>query len=238
MENSPLQPKKAVFFSMENILTPGPLSQSDSIAPAKRLLEGLTDLAGQGLEFHLLTGLLADDAASDIRRQGLDAFFDPSRIHWPDEAYLATKTDVEKRMNETRRENNPRFVDDYFKQVAIQKVLAERRFEPAHIVLVGHDLLTHGYYSTLFSQAPVVFVKSLFSFNDAPLERLVPGLAFSSLEPADLRPYLNGKKDASDPRVIKAVATERLRKELLGDSLQKAMRAPDKQKSHDAEEQP
>lgn len=217
---------QVVFFSLESLLVqPAPQPPK---APMGTLFSPLIEKMGPNCSLHLVCGLTADQASAEIHRQQLDQIIPAENIHWPDRAYLQTKNETDQRLYEANLENNPRFIDDYYKQAAMIKILEQNHFSPEKGLFVGHDLLLHGYYSALFSKIPVVFIKERFSFNHEPLKQLIPGLAFSRLDSNDLWPFISGKKNASNFAIIKAHATERLKKELLGDSLQKALHATHK----------
>lgn len=212
----PLPVQTTLFFGVDTL--DRVIAQAPQNAPFVRaLLEKLETLQTNGqMELHAISGYLPGIGKQKLETAGLDRFF-KNRYYEMTPAYWEAKNPHDREVFDRQRNENPEMTDDYYKQTVILEWKNTHANEFDRAFLIGHDLLTHGYYSTFFSKIEPVFVQSAFAFGGEPLDRLVPGLRYCTLEPDGFLPAV----DPKTPRtleIVRKIAAERLAKALLGES--------------------
>jgi hypothetical protein len=208
--------KKVCFIEMEGVL----LSDRDYRANERRAKSFAGDLSAfcreHGIGLYLVTGFHEPVAHEKLDSGFLRDLFDDKHFLHVDEAYITEKGGPDEKIHRDSLEKDPEFNDSYFKQVVMQRVLAERHLFPKDALLLSDDLWVDGYYTMRFSKADFAMFEENLLDRGRKAER-IPGLAYFSLDFASARKLLESFPQVSYAGLDKFVY-DSMKKALLGEN--------------------
>ncbi len=139
-----------------------------------------------------------------------------------DEKYITDKPEMDEKIHRDALSKNPEFIDTYFKQVMIQKILSEKKIAPNDAVLLSDDVWVDGYYTMRFSKIDFAILEDNVMDRGKKINKL-PGLAYFTLDFNSVK-QLFENFPKTDNSALDAYVFEEMKKVLVGDSFAKAVR--------------
>jgi len=173
--------KRVCFVEMEGIL----LSHKDYSPNPKRVSAFVKKLTGfckkENIDLYLLSGFHEIIAKKEFKKSGFEKYFDKGHFLFVDEEYISNKADIDEKIHRGSLEKDPEFVDSYFKQIVIQKIIEKDSVPNESVLLLCNDIWVDAYYTTRFSKVDFALFEEniLERGNKAPS---LLGLAYFSLK--------------------------------------------------------
>ena len=187
-------PKKAVVFSLEDILIPGPNDARVEPKEVKSLLKSLNAYAKKnGIHIFVISGYAERIALQKLKDFFLDSFFPSENVFAVSKEYLNKMAEVDRSLYDAKCENNPECKDEYFRQVKLMELMEKHHLLPEQVVLVGHDYWFDGFYTRRFSKVDVLFIESALSSRGKKPEEKLQGLWYASRKWAPLKKIIEGR---------------------------------------------
>ena len=166
---------------MEGIL----LSHEDYSTDSKRVFNFVDKLATfckkENIDLYLISGFHEVIAKKEFKKSGLEKYFDKKHFLFVNEEYILGKADVDEKIHRDSLKEDEMFVDSYFKQVAIQKIIEEDNVSSDEVLLLGNDIWVDAYYTTRFSKVDfALFEENILQRGNKA--KSLEGLAYFSLE--------------------------------------------------------
>jgi len=137
---------------MEGIL----LSHKDYSPNPKRVSAFVKKLTGfckkENIDLYLLSGFHEIIAKKEFKKSGFEKYFDKGHFLFVDEEYISNKADIDEKIHRESLEKDPEFVDSYFKQIVIQKIIEKDSVPNESVLLLCNDIWVDAYYTTRFSK--------------------------------------------------------------------------------------
>jgi hypothetical protein len=214
--------KRLCFIEMEGVL-----SHFGSYVPDKKkvelFLKKLSVFCKKNkVELFLVSGHHESVASKKMLEHKFHAFFDEEHFLFVDENYISKKDEVDRKLHQDALEKDPHFVDTYFKQVMIQKILAEKKFSPKDALLLSDDLWVDGYYNIRFSKIDFAIFEGNILERGKPAKK-IDGLAYFTLDFSSVKKLLENFP-VVDNSFLDRFVFEEMKKVLVGESVQNAIR--------------
>jgi len=166
---------------MEGIL----LSHNNYSVDEKRVSEFVKKLSTfcktKKIDLYLLSGYHEIIAKKEFEKSELKKYFDKKHFLFVDEKYISEKAEVDEQTHRSSLEKDPKFVDSYFKQVVINKILEKNYLEQNDVLLLCNDIWVDAYYTTRFSKVDFALFEENILDRGVKAER-ISGLAYFSLD--------------------------------------------------------
>jgi hypothetical protein len=164
----------------------GVLLAHDGYSPDKKRVESfLKKLSNytkkEKIKLYLLSGYHEKVAKKKFDESNLKKYFNKEYFFYVDEEYISKKADVDKKIHIDALQTDPMFVDSYFKQVAMQKIVDEQSIPKEEILLLCNDIWVDAYYTTRFTKVNFALFEENILERGNKTER-VSGLAYFSFE--------------------------------------------------------
>lgn len=214
--------KKICFIELEGVL-----SSFGSYIPNERRLKNFLDdftnyCRKKKIEFYILSGHHAPIAQKKLAEGELHNYFDKEHFLSVDEEYILGKAEVDQNLHREGLKKDPHFIDSYFKQIAIQKVLAAKKLLPKDALLFGDDLWVDGYYTMRFSKIDfALFEENLLDRGKSV--QPISGLAYFKLEFDSVKSLVE-KFPKVDYSALDKYVFESMKKVLVGDNFADAIK--------------
>lgn len=214
--------KKVCFIELEGVL-----SSFGSYVPNERRLKNLLDdlipyCKKKKVELFIISGHHETIAQKKLLEAELHTYFDKGHFLFVDEEYISSKAEVDQKLHRDGLEKDPHFIDSYFKQVAIQKILAQKKIPQKDALLFGDDLWVDGYYTMRFSKIDFALFEENLLDRGKQIQ-LVSGLAYFKLE-FDSVKLLIEKFPKVDNSALDKYVFEAMKKVLIGDNFVEAVK--------------
>ena len=165
---------------MEGIL----LAHKNYSPNEKRSNEFMDQLANfckkEKVDLYLLSGYHEKIAKKEFKKFKLKKYFDKNHFFFVDEEYIGAKAKVDEKIHRDALEKDSEFVDSYFKQVAISKVMEKDSVSKEEVLLLGNDIWVDAYYTTRFTKVNFALFEENILERGNEAER-ISGLAYFSL---------------------------------------------------------
>jgi hypothetical protein len=209
--------KKLCFIELEGVLSDfGKYSPSKD--KVKNFLNELSSFCKKNkIELFLISGHGAGVAEKRLRELGLGAYFDEKHFLHVSEEYISKKAESDAKLHRDGLEKDPNFVDTYFKQVAIQNVLSNKKLLAGDALLLSDDLWVDGYYTTRFSKIDFALFEDNLLDRGKSAER-ISGLAYFNLDFSSVKILLENFPQVNYSALDKYVF-EAMKKVLVGDEV-------------------
>ena len=103
---------------------------------AKRVSDFISKLSKfckkEKVDLYLLSGFHEKVSKREFKKSGFGKYFDKEHFLFVDEKYISEKADVDEKIHRDALENDPGFVDSYFKQIAILNMIIKNQ----HYILI------------------------------------------------------------------------------------------------------
>lgn len=206
--------KKILFFCLEDVLIPGLVDNKVDVQKTKELLGELKPFEEKGkLKLFLISGNKQTTALQKIKKHGIGEYFQKENIFAVTRKYIDSKKLVDKNNYIAQLKKNKQFKDEYLKQIVIQNI-AKDFPEKEEMVLIGHDFLTDGYYTTLYSKIDVVFASNSASYNHQKCQTL-KGMAYADLNKDGFQKVLNWQYEKIDYSILQRLVFSKIGKDLF-----------------------
>ena len=172
---------KVCFIEMEGLL----LASGDYLPDKKRLTKFIEQVSNfckkEKISLYLLSGFHEKIAMEEFDNSNLKKYFDKSHFLYVDENYISKKAELDEKIHREALDNDSKFIDSYFKQIAIEKVIDETRVAKEEMLLLCNDIWVDGYYTTRFTKINFALFEENILERGNKAER-ISGLAYFSLE--------------------------------------------------------
>lgn len=210
-------PKKAIVFSLEDILVPGPNDATVEPKQVKSLLTSLNAYAKKnGLLVFVISGYTEKVAAQKLTDFFLNSFFPAENVFAVNTSYLDKMAEVDRSLYDAKCENNPECKDEYFRQVKLLELMEKHHLSPEHVLLVGHDYWFDGFYTRRFSKVDVVFIESALSSRGKKPEEKIQGLWYASRKWSMIKKFIEGKASVPNYNFLDTYVNITMTGELFG----------------------
>ncbi|MFH1225347.1 MAG: hypothetical protein V1676_06120 [Candidatus Diapherotrites archaeon] len=171
--------KTLIFLCMEDVLTPGRVSEKVDVREVKKILQNLHALEGKGtLALVLLSGSPEEKTKKTLKEHGFAEFFKPENVFAVAKGYLDSKSEADRLLYEKNIAKDPQFKDEYFKQHVIMEFIRRGEVPKERMLLLGHDLLTDGFYTLRFSGIDFALLEDAHSERHAKKDAKIKGLVY------------------------------------------------------------
>lgn len=210
--------KKCVALDLDDVLAIGAISININQAKTLELLEKLSLLEQNVPVFKLalVSGYSREQGWKKLKETGFQKFFRPENVFFAEKEYVDSMDEIDRQKHLDNMAKDPLFQDDYFKQKALEKLVAAENIGKDEVVFVGHDLLTDAYYSQRFSGVHVALIKNALSLRHIKSKIVIKGLTYLALDWKDFKKLLLGKKPQPNYSYLKRFIENYLSKELFG----------------------
>ncbi len=210
-------PKKALIFSLENVLIPGKYVEGVDVLASKRFLKQIMGFCSKkGIATYLISAYPEKVCEQKVKEFGLGSFFAPENVRGVHSAYLTGMEAVDRARYNSKLADDAECTDEYFRQVEMQSIMKEKGWEGRDLVLIGHDYWFDGFYTRRYSQVDVAFVEKNLTSRGKPVVEHVNGLWYIPLELGSIKKISEGKMPAPNYAPLDAWASVTLTEELLG----------------------
>ncbi len=214
--------KKACFIELEGVLS----SFGNYIPNPRRLKNFLDDLIPyckkKKVELSIISGHHCIVAQKKLHDGELHPYFDKEHFLCVDEEYISSKAEVDQKLHRDGLEKDPHFIDSYFKQGAIQKVLSEKKIPLKNALLLGDDLWVDGYYTMRFSKIDFALFEENLLDRGKSIQP-ISGLAYFKLEFDSVKSLIE-KFPKVDNSALDKYVFESMKKVLVGDNFADAIK--------------
>lgn len=197
----------------------------DSVAVGSFLEKLKNYCAEHAVELFLVSGyseVVADRVAVE---NSMEKYFDKDHFLRVNDAYVSSKSEMDRQMYDLALSKDPDFVDGYFKQVVIQQVLAEKGLKKTDALLLCNDIWVDGYYTRRFSGIDFALYEGNLCDRGKPTGPVI-GLAYFNLEINSVVPLIENFPQVNFGALEKYIF-DSMQKALIGDegveSLRKSM---------------
>ncbi|MCR4368584.1 MAG: hypothetical protein NUV67_01620 [archaeon] len=208
--------KRNLFFVHDDVLAPGlinPKVDAKKIASAMEFLSGLEKKGVVSLRLFL--GFEEKKAKEKLSKSPAAKHFKKENIHFVTKEYLNSLEEMDRERRLANLESDPDFVDEFFKQRAMDDLFAQGAATREDSALICHDIWFDAFYSTRFSGVDFFIVKESLSERNRPLPEKINGLNYISFAEEDLKKIILGKFPRQDVRFLETYVFNKLKLELF-----------------------
>jgi len=207
--------KRVCFIEMEGVLK----SHNNYSADEKKVSEFIKRLSAfcktKKIELYLLSGYHEVVAKKEFKESEIGKYFDKKHFLFVTEKYISDKAEVDEKIHRDSLDKDPGFVDSYFKQVAINKVISKNSLERNEILLLCNDLWVDAYYTTRFSKVDFALFEGNIQERGVPTDR-ISGLAYFSLDFNSVKNLLTNFPEV-DLKLLDKFVFETMKKVIMSD---------------------
>ncbi|MDO8627633.1 MAG: hypothetical protein Q7K42_04160, partial [Candidatus Diapherotrites archaeon] len=184
--------KKVIIFGFEDILVPGTVQSQVDQNSVREILSNLKELEKKFSDFHLVlvSGLQKKLFDEKILEFGLLDYFKPENVFNVTPEYIKTKSKDDKFVYNKNLSKDPRFKDEYFKQIIINELKIKFSCSLEEMVFVCHDVWSEAYYTCRYGKIDIALIKSSLSKLGEQFEMQIPGLIYIDLAWTDVEKIL------------------------------------------------
>ncbi len=214
--------KKICFIEMEGVLTP----IGDYVPDEKKVKSFLTKICSfakkNKIELFMISGHIESVAKNKHACLKVSKCLGADRFLCVDENYIKEKAEMDEKLHRDALSKNPEFVDTYFKQVMIQKILAEKKIQPKDALLLSDDVWVDGYYTMRFSKIDFAIFEDNVVDRGKKISKM-QGLAYFNLDFASVKKLIEAFPSV-DTSALDVYVFEEMKKVLVGDAFVKAVK--------------
>lgn len=223
--------KKICFIEAEGILLP-----FNHYLPnerrAKVFFEQLSDFCTKNkILLYVLSGFHESVAHKKFDKSFLKEIHSKEHFVCATEKYILSKNSDDEKVYREKLSLDPEFNDSYSKQVFIEDILKQKKVSQKDALLLGDDIWVDGYYTTRFSKINFALFEENLTDRSKRTER-INGLAYFSLDFDSVKLLLE-KFPQVDTSSLDKYVFETMKKALVGDSLNDAMKKVAKKRMED-----
>jgi len=202
---------------MEGVL----VSDKDYSCDEKRAKKFVSELSSfckkNNTELYLVSGFHEPVAHAKFNASFLHSIFDEKHFLHVDENYILSKGEADEKLHRGNLEKDPQFNDSYFKQVAMERVLASSAgATPLDALLLSEDLWVDGYYTKRFSKVDFALFEENLRDRGKKTERL-SGLAYFNLDFSSVKVLLENFP-STDMRLLEKHVFDIMKAALIGEA--------------------
>lgn len=226
--------KKVCFLNLEGVL----LEEKNYVVSTNKVNSFLKELTlfskENNIELFLVTGYNELIAKQKFLEKGFNNFFDVEHFVFVSEDYISNKTKEDKEIHLTKLEEDPMFIDSFFKQVFIKNYLEKNSLNPIDALLLCNDIWVDGYYTNRFSGIDFALLKN--NLVDRGNEtQIISGLAYFELEFGFVKKLLIDFPK-TDYSFLDAYVFEIMKRALVSDSVKESIKESILKKSRESKE--
>lgn len=208
--------KKNIFITPEDILIKGDINTEIDKGKTETIMNYLKGMQeNDWINLFLVTGLHEKKAKKSLDESGLYDFFKKENCFYVTEDYIGGKEEIDKQRHLQSLEQDPFFVDEYFKQKILMDFFEKGTLNKKETVLIGHDIWFDGFYSMRFSKVDFVIIEKALSDRNRPMPEKIQGLNYLDFTQADLKKLILGKFPQADLRYLESYTFNILKEQLF-----------------------
>jgi hypothetical protein len=209
--------KKVVFFGFEDVLVPGKVEKNIDSKKVTEILTNLQELKKSvpAFHFYLMTGHRQEQAEKKLKEFGLDKFFKKENTLFVTDDYVEDKAKVDRERYAENLAKDPKFKDEYFKQVTINELKKELGVSEEEMVLICHELVSEAFYTMRFSKIDFAVIESAQSYLNKKFDEKIKGLTYIKREWPDIKKILLGEKGKPDLTAFEKLIFKKLKESLM-----------------------
>ena len=208
--------KKNLFISPEDILIKGVVNKEIDKEKTNVIMNYLKGMQENGLiNLYMITGFHEEKAKKLIEENNLYEFFKKENSFYVTKDYIHGKEEIDKQRHLQSLEQDPYFVDEYFKQKILIDFFEKGTLKKEETVLVGHDIWFDGFYSMRFSKVDFMLIEKSLSDRNRPIPEKIQGLNYMDFSQADLKKLILGKFPQADLRYLETYTFAVLKEQLF-----------------------
>ena len=208
--------KKNIFITLEDILIKGEVNQEIDKQKTDSVMSYLSGMQeNEWITLFLVTGLHEEKAKKLLGENGLYEFFNKENCFYVTKDYIHSKEEIDRQRHLQSLEQDPYFVDEYFKQKILMDFFEKETLKKEETVLIGHDIWFDGFYSMRFSKVDFVLVEKSLSDRNKLIPERIQGLTYIDFSQADLKKLILGKFPQADLRYLETYTFNILKEQLF-----------------------
>jgi len=173
--------KKICFIELEGVLT----HFGDYKPDQKRVLKFLDTLCRflkkNKINIYIISGHHEPIAIQKKSVLKFPKYIPLENFLFVDEEYIKNKAEMDHTLHRQNLSKDPEFVDTFFKQIVIQKILKEKKLSAKDALLLSDDIWVDGYYTTRFSKVDFAILSENVVDRGKKINP-ISGLAYFSLD--------------------------------------------------------
>ena len=208
--------KKNLFITPEDILIKGEINREIDKGKTETIMGYLKDMQEKGwINLFLVTGLHDEKGKEMLEENGLYEFFRKENCFYVTKSYIHSKEEIDKQRHLQNLEQDPDFVDEYFKQKILMDLFEKGSINRNNTILIGHDVWFDGFYSMRFSKVDFILIEKSLSDRNRPIPEKIQGLNYMDFSQADLKKLILGKFPEADLRYLENYSFNTLKEQLF-----------------------
>ncbi|MDD4251208.1 MAG: hypothetical protein PHX27_03385 [Candidatus ainarchaeum sp.] len=124
------------------------------------------------IELFLISGLHEKVVLKKFENSFLKEFITKEHFFFVTDEYISLKHESDEQLHIDNLKNNEFFVDSFFKQTIISKLLAEKNISPNESILFCNDVWVDGYYTTKFSKSNFVIFENNITDRGKKIDKI------------------------------------------------------------------
>jgi hypothetical protein len=213
--------KKLCFVEMEGVLLPLHSYSPDEKKSAS-FVSSLSKYAKKNkIELYLISGYHERVAKEKFALGKLSKYFDEKHFIFVNEHYISKKSEDDAKLHKKNLEDNPNFVDSFFKQVVLSEIIAEKNILPSDVLLLCNDAWVDAYYTTRFSKVDFALLQDNVCDRGKKIDP-ISGLAYFSLSIGSVK-FLLSSFPVVDFSALDKYVYDEMKRVLVGSSFKDAV---------------
>lgn len=209
--------KRAIVFSFEDVLVPGPGNPNVDVKKTKAVLKKAVAYAKKkDLNIYIISSYQEALLHEKLSQSGLEGLLPDDHVFGVHSAYLSKMEPLDRERYDARCKDDPACTDEYYRQVEMQAIMEKEKLTPEQMLLVGHDYWFDGFYTRRYAKVDIAFIESGLTNRNGPISERIEGLWYAPFEWKALQKLVEGKTLAANYARLDAWTQSVLTEALLG----------------------
>ena len=171
--------KKNIFITPEDILIRGAVNPEIDKEKTETIMGYLKEMQDKKwINLFLVTGLHEEKAKKILEENNIYKFFKKENCFYVTKDYIHSKEEIDKQRHLQSLDEDPDFVDEYFKQKILMDFFEKGTLNKDETVLISHDIWFDGFYSMRFSKVDFILIEKSLSDRNRPIPEKIQGLNY------------------------------------------------------------